>query len=127
MEKKHTPAQQEYKPVEFSKLIVILGILMWLAVNIFGMVMMAITRNLQPMVYIIASVDAVMACLTGWYSWKAKAENVIKLKSMYGIDITEMVISDAESKKKSSKHKYEIDDCEDLGDSGPMFEDTSIV
>ena len=115
------------KKLEFSKLIAILAILMWLIVNFFGMVMMAITRNLSPMVYVIASIDAVMACVCGFYYAKAKSENVIKLKSLYGIDVTEIMMGDSASHKKTSKHKYENDDYIDLSDEGPMYEDTSIV
>lgn len=113
--------QAEPRPVEFSKIIVILGISMWLIVNIFGMVMMAITRNLSPMVYIIASVDAVMACLTGWYSWKARAENIIKLKMIYGIDVSNL---ETEITAKHNRKYYREDD---YYDDGPMYEDTSIV
>ena len=74
------------KRVEFSKLIVILATTMWLVVNLFGMVMMVVTLDLSPMVYVIASVDAVMAVCCAVYSSKAKAENMIKLKKIYGDD-----------------------------------------
>ena len=80
------------KPFEFSKLIVVLAIIMWIAVNIFGMVMMAITGDLSPMVYVLASVDAVMAVICATYSYKATAENVIKLKRLYGVDTSELAL-----------------------------------
>ena len=114
--------KKEKKPLEFSKIIVVLTIIMWLTVNIFGMVMMAITRNLSPMVYIIASVDAVT-----FYSRKACAENVIKLKSLYGIDVTEIMMDKVGTyNKNKSDHYYDDGDIYD-DDSGPMWEDTSIV
>ena len=126
--KSQAPSQlPKEKRLEFSKLIAILAILMWLIVNFFGMVMMAVTRNLSPMVYVIASIDAVMACVCGFYYAKAKSENVIKLKSLYGIDVTEIMMGDSKSGKKVSKQKYENDDYVDFGDEGPMYEDTSIV
>ena len=115
------------KTLEFSKIIVVLTIIMWLTVNIFGMVMMAITRNLSPMVYIIASVDAVMAVIVTFYSRKACAENVIKLKSLYGIDVTEIMMDKVGTyNKNKSDHYYDDGDTYD-DDSGPMWEDTSIV
>ena len=119
--------KKEKKPLEFSKIIVVLTIIMWLTVNIFGMVMMAITRNLSPMVYIIASVDAVMAVIVTFYSRKACAENVIKLKSLYGIDVTEIMMDKVGTyNKNKSDHYYDDGDTYD-DDSGPMWEDTSIV
>ena len=131
MEKKETtqavPQIPKDKKFEFSKLIAILAILMWLIVNVFGMIMMAWTRNLSPMVYVIASIDAVMACVCGFYYTKSRAENIIKLKSLYGIDVTEIMMGESGLKKKVSKSKYENNDYIDLSDSGPLFEDTSIV
>lgn len=119
--------KKDKKPLEFSKIIVVMTIIMWLTVNIFGMVMMAITRNLSPMVYIIASVDAVMAVIVTFYSRKACAENVIKLKSLYGIDVTEIMMDKVGTyNKNKSDHYYDDGDTYD-DDSGPMWEDTSIV
>lgn len=119
--------KKDKKTLEFSKIIVVLTIIMWLTVNIFGMVMMAITRNLSPMVYIIASVDAVMAVIVTFYSRKACAENVIKLKSLYGIDVTEIMMDKAGTyNKNKSDHYYDDGNTYD-DDSGPMWEDTSIV
>lgn len=117
----------EKKHLEFSKIIVVLTIIMWLTVNIFGMVMMAITRNLSPMVYIIASVDAVMAVIVTFYSRKACAENVIKLKSLYGIDVTEIMMDKVGTNNKNKSDRYYKDDQKYDDDSGPMWEDTSIV
>ena len=117
----------EKKTLEFSKIIVVLTIIMWLSVNIFGMVMMAITKNLSPMVYIIASVDAVMAVIVTFYSRKACAENVIKLKSIYGIDVTEIMMDKVGSYNKNKPDHYYDGRNNYDNDSGPMWEDTSIV
>ena len=121
--------KRERKTLEFSKIIVVMTIIMWLTVNIFGMVMMAITRNLSPMVYIIASVDAVMAVIVTFYSRKACAENVIKLKSIYGIDVTEIMMDKVGtySKNKSDHYLDDPNDPDDDADTGPMWEDTSIL
>ena len=117
---------KEKKKLEFSKVIVILAIIMWLTVNIFGMVMMAITQNLSPMVYIVGSVDAVMAVVAATYSAKARAENMIKLKSIYGLETAEAILN-AETGYKKKYKQYQYADTDDFSDDGPMYEDTSIV
>lgn len=77
---KHT----QKKKLEFSKVVAITAIVMWLLVNLFGMVMMVVTYDLTPLAYVIGSVDAVVAVVLGFYYGKAKAENQIKLKKLYG-------------------------------------------
>lgn len=72
------------KRIEFSKVMVITAFVMWITVNVFGMVMVALTLDLSPIIYIISSVDAVAAVVAAFYSWKAKAENQIKLRRIYG-------------------------------------------
>lgn len=81
-----TLKKPEKKKREFSKTIAVIAIVMWVVVNVFGMVMMAITLDLTPMMYIVGSVDAVAAVVYTTYSIKAKAENMIKLKKIYGDD-----------------------------------------
>jgi len=76
---------------EFSKIIAAIGIIMWLTVNVYGMVLMAVTLDLSPLVYVIASVDAVVAIIYTNYSIKAKAENMIKLKKIYGYDAESVI------------------------------------
>lgn len=71
------------KKLEFSKIMAVIAIVMWLIVNLFGLAMMAITFDLTPMGYIIGSVDAVVAVVMGFYFNKAKVENQIKLKQAY--------------------------------------------
>ena len=122
---KHEGAQKvESGRLEFSKVIVVLSIIMWITVNVFGMVMMAITRNLTPMVYVLGSVDAVMAIVCATYSYKAKAENVIKLKKLYGVDTSDLA-RESVGIRNSRIDYYDTynDDYEDA----PMFEDASIV
>lgn len=76
--------QKKKKKFEFSKVVAVIAILMWLTVNLFGMAMTAMTYDLTALVYIIGSVDAVVAIVLGFYYGKAKAENQIKLKIAYG-------------------------------------------
>ena len=67
------------KKTETSKLILILVGIVALAVIVFSCVMMAVTRDLTPLGYLIPAVMAEVATGTGFYYWKAKAENEIKL------------------------------------------------
>ena len=72
---------------EFSKLMAVIAISMWLFVNLFCMVMVIFTFDTSPLMYVVPSVDAVVAVVCGYYFWKAKAENQIKLRKIYGVDV----------------------------------------
>ena len=74
------------KKLEFSKIMAVIAIAMWIFVNLFGMAMVIFTMDTSPLMYVIPSVDAVVAVVCGYYFWKAKAENQIKLKKIYGAD-----------------------------------------
>ncbi len=79
------------KTMEFSKVIAVIAIVMWIIVNAFSMVMIAITLDISGLMYIVGSVDAVVAIVYTTYSIKAKAENMIKLKKVYGYDANSVV------------------------------------
>ena len=72
------------KRFEFSKIVAVIGMAMWVFVNLFALAMIALTLDLSPLAYVIGSVDAVVAVVLGFYYWKAKAENQIKLRQEYG-------------------------------------------
>lgn len=111
--------QGDRKKAEFSKIIVVLATVMWLLVNIFGMTMMVVTLDLTPMVYVIASVDAVMAVCCAVYSSKAKAENMIKLKRIYGTDF--------EAARGVAADDYDPYHYTPVVDDSPLYENSSIV
>lgn len=69
--------------MEFSKKILLVAGITNLAVIIFACVMMWRTFDTSPLAYLIPSVAAEVATGTGYYYWKAKAENQIKLKQIY--------------------------------------------
>ena len=71
---------------EFSKIMAVIAVGMWLLVNLFGLAIVALTFDTTPMMYIVPSVDAVVAVVLSFYFWKARAENQIKLKKIYGAD-----------------------------------------
>lgn len=81
-------AKQKEKP-EFSKLIFAFVATVNIVVIIYSLVMMAITLDLSPLAYIIPATAADMATATGFYYWKARTENIIKLKKEYGIPLSE--------------------------------------
>lgn len=71
------------KKKEFSKIILICVAIVALLVIIFACVMIAITKDLSPLSYLIPAVFAELATGTAFYYSKAKAENEIKItKSM---------------------------------------------
>ena len=81
------PQKEEHRKREFSKIMAVIAITMWVFVNFFGMAMVIFTLDTSPLMYVIPSVDAVVAAIIGFYLWKARAENQIKLKRIYGVDI----------------------------------------
>lgn len=65
---------------EFSKVLVTLILVVTLAVIIFSMVMIYITKDTSPLAYLIPAVFAETATATGFYYYKARAENELKIK-----------------------------------------------
>lgn len=81
------PQKTEKKRREFSKIMAVIAITMWVFANLFGMAMVVFTLDTSPLMYVIPSVDAVVASIIGFYLWKARTENQIKLKRIYGVDV----------------------------------------
>ena len=86
--------RRKKRKVEYSKLIFALVAGLNIGVIIYSLVMMAITRDLTPLAYIIPATAADMATATGFYYWKARAENKIKLKKKYDIPLSEDDLDD---------------------------------
>lgn len=74
-------------PVEFSKLIMVVIGAVTVLVTAFTLIMVWRTNDLSPLGYLIPAVFAELAAATGFYYSKAKAENRIKLRKMYGPEI----------------------------------------
>ncbi|MGN7387704.1 hypothetical protein [Sporosarcina sp. SAFN-015] len=74
------------KPTEFSKklLYVIFGVTG--VIIAFTLAIIWRTGDTSPLAYLIPSVFAEVATATGFYYWKARKENEIKLRSVYGDD-----------------------------------------
>ena len=73
--------------IEFSKLIlyVVGAVTVW--VTAFTLIMVWKTENLEPLAYLFPAIFAELATATGFYYSKAKAENRIKLRKLYGPEI----------------------------------------
>lgn len=84
---KNKKSSKKGRKVEFSKIMAVIAVTMWIIVNLFGMAMVIFTMDSSPLMYVIPSVDAVVAAVLCYYYSKAKAENQIKLKRLYGVDI----------------------------------------
>lgn len=72
---------------EFSKLIIIAVGAVTVLVTAFTCFMIWETKDLSPLVYLIPAVFGELGLGTGFYYSKAKAENRIKLRKLYGPDI----------------------------------------
>lgn len=75
--------------IEFSKLIFVCVSVVALGVTVFACAAIWRTGDTSSLAYLIPAVFAEMATGTGFYYWKAKSENKIKLKAKYKMDITE--------------------------------------
>jgi hypothetical protein len=79
---RRTPRKQK---IEFSKLILYVVGAVTVGVTAFTLIMVWKTENLEPLAYLIPAIFAELA--TGFYYSKAKAENRIKLRKLYGPEI----------------------------------------
>ena len=73
--------------VEFSKFIFWAVFLLVVGVTIFGCMLMWRTSDTSALAYLIPAVFAEFATATGFYFWKAKNENRIKLLRKYNLKI----------------------------------------
>lgn len=65
--------------MEFSKKIFIGVSIIAVSVIVFSMYMVYKTNDLSPLTYLISAVGVEVGAATGFYYWKAKNENIIKL------------------------------------------------
>lgn len=72
---------EKKQKISFSKLMCIAIILLTFIVVGFAIALMIITNDVTPLEYLIPSVFAEASVVTGFYSYKAKAENKIKLET----------------------------------------------
>lgn len=65
----------------FSKLLCIIIMSITVLVVVFTIILMVITNDLSPLEYLIPSVFVEASVISGFYSYKAKTENKIKLET----------------------------------------------
>lgn len=82
---------------EYSKLILFAIAWILLLVIIYSMVMMAILADLGPLSYILGGLFSLADVAVGFYFWKARKENEIKLRLIYGKENTEGIIGTEDS------------------------------
>lgn len=75
------------KKRDFSKIIITIVGAVTLVVSAFTMAVVWKTSDTAPLTYLIPSVFGELATATGFYFSKAKAENQIKLRKIYGPEI----------------------------------------
>lgn len=68
------------KKTEFSKKLLYANYIIMILITIVAFVLMWRTNDLSPLGYIITGIFAEVTAATGFYYWKAKNENVLKIK-----------------------------------------------
>lgn len=72
---------------EFSKIIMIVVGAVTFIVTAFTLIIVFATGDTSPLAYLIPAVFGEFATATGFYYYKAKSENQIKLRKKYGAEI----------------------------------------
>ena len=73
--------------MEFSKILIWLAFLLCLGVTVFGFALMWHTGDASGLAYIIPAAFGELATATGFYYWKAKNENRIRLMQKHGLKV----------------------------------------
>jgi type IV secretory pathway VirB3-like protein len=76
--------------MEFSKKIFYIITIMTIIIVAYSMALMWYTKDSSALAYLIPAIFTEMATCTGFYFWKAKTENKIKLEKKYKIKIDEL-------------------------------------
>lgn len=89
--------------MEFSKKIIIFISVFSVIVATMSIVLMWRTGDLSALAYLIPSVFTELTAATGFYYWKARTENKIKLLKKYG-NIAEKAIESESEKSKYNEY-----------------------
>ena len=88
---------------EFSKKIFNIVITLFIIVLFYSMALMWKTENTDGLMYLIPSVGTLASVTIGFYYWKAKMENMIKLKNEYDMPMEEIEMIDEELESESEE------------------------
>lgn len=80
----HNPNNPKKQRPEFSKQIMIFMTVFTVLITLYTLILMWRTSDTSPLAYLIPAVFAEYATATGFYYWKARKENEIKLRRLYG-------------------------------------------
>lgn len=89
--------------MEFSKKIIIFVSAFSVFVSVFSIILMWRTGDLSALAYLIPSVFTELTAATGFYYWKARTENKIKLLKKYG-NVAEKAIESESEKSKYNEY-----------------------
>ena len=103
-------AKKKYKKkLEFSKKIFIIVIIILIAVIVYSMALMWKTDNCDGLNVLIPSVFTLANVCVGFYYWKAKMENIIKLSKENDMTIEEV----KELEQEIDDYEFNIEESED--------------
>lgn len=81
---------KEKSKKEFSKILSIIVITLFIIVLFYSMALMWKTNMTDGLMYLIPSVATLASVTTGFYFWKSKMENMIKLSKENNMSINEL-------------------------------------
>ena len=79
--------KRKKKKFEFSKVIIACVGTVTFSVTVFTLFYCWCMKDSQPLTYLIPAIFGELATATGFYFWKARLENSIKLRKFYGPEI----------------------------------------
>ena len=82
--------KRNIKQMEFSKKIFYIVITLFIVVLIYSMALMWKTGITDGLAYLIPSVGGLASVCVGFYYWKARQENSIKLSKKYNVSLDEI-------------------------------------
>jgi c-di-AMP phosphodiesterase-like protein len=91
--------KENKKKMEFSKKIFYMITVFTVIVIIYSMALMWKTNDSSALAYLIPSVFTELATCTGFYFWKARKENEIKILKKHGSEIYNETINNEENKE----------------------------
>lgn len=92
---------------EFSKKIFNIVITLFIIVLFYSMALMWKTDNTDALAYLIPSVSGLSATCVGFYYWKARLENKIKLSKEYDVSLDEV----EEIEEQIENEEIESEEC----------------
>lgn len=84
------------KDMETSKKILLVLFIFWVLFTVFGGFLACAQGNDSVITILASGLVSALTVGVGFYYWKARAENVIKLRNIYGDDETKKILEDSE-------------------------------